>query len=415
MFRARRRGGVAAPAVVVAVVLCATAVGVACGSGSSGGSSRAAASTRGPFHRPTAQLSAAELQRFNAGATVFDATVPASKQGDRFNDNGCLGCHRDRAPEASLSSGQPAGLVARLGPDPTYGMQLQTRGPGAEGTVKLSAESVTHRWADGTETQLRRWLPEWQLLRGPFAEGTAVSFRRAPSMIGLGLLEAIPEAALRAAAAAQPASGVSGRVAELPRPGGGEPLVGRFGWKASQATIADQTDLALREDIGVVSAPAALTPTQLADLNFYNRTVAVPPLRSDGSSAVVRGAAVFESVGCAACHTPTQHSGDAAVAALAHQTFHPYTDLLLHDLGPGLADNRPEGAASGVEWRTAPLWGISRQAEVTGSPGLLHDGRARDVVEAVLWHDGEARSARLAFESLDSAKRGELLRFLAAL
>jgi CxxC motif-containing protein (DUF1111 family) len=162
-------------------------------------------------------------------------------------------------------------------------------------------------------------------------------------------------------------------------------------------------------------APPEIDPDELADLVFYNRTIAVPVGRGTRSPSSTRGAQLFERIGCAACHTPTQRSGTDFVAGLSNQTFHPYTDLLLHDMGPALADGRPDGGASGSEWRTAPLWGLGRRVEVTGRKAFLHDGRARTPTEAILWHGGEARAARERFEHLSASDRAALAAFLASL
>jgi CxxC motif-containing protein (DUF1111 family) len=158
-----------------------------------------------------------------------------------------------------------------------------------------------------------------------------------------------------------------------------------------------------------------MSATDMDDQVFYNRTIAVPIARNVDDAAVVRGANRFVDVGCSSCHTTTQRSGDDEIAGLAGQTFHPFTDLLLHDMGDGLADGRPEFEASGREWRTAPLWALGRRAETTGFSSFLHDGRARDFEEAILWHDGEARASRRAFMALTRQERSDLLAFLAAL
>jgi CxxC motif-containing protein (DUF1111 family) len=247
----------------------------------------------------------------------------------------------------------------------------------------------------------------------------------AQTMIGLGLLEAIPEADLDAAATAQAAggSGVSGEVQRVVDPASGATVVGRFGWKASQPTVASQTLAALHNDLGLTTpdvGPEGVEPEMdqetLDDLVFYNRTIAVPiSRRSTSSRPVRRGAATFDRIGCAACHTPTQVSGPDDIEAVADIEFHPYTDLLLHDMGEGLADGRSEFAASGREWRTAPLWGLGRRAEVTGVRAFLHDGRARTPEEAILWHGGEATGARYRFERLSAAERADLLAFLGSL
>jgi CxxC motif-containing protein (DUF1111 family) len=206
-------------------------------------------------------------------------------------------------------------------------------------------------------------------------------------------------------------------------------VVGRFGWKATQPTVASQTVAALEADMGVTASgpDAEMGAAELADMIFYNRTIAVPVGRSFEEARVERGAAIFEHVGCTGCHTPTQRSGpdtavrsdrnggNEAVAALADQTFHPFTDLLLHDLGPGLDDGMVEGDAAGSEWRTAPLWGLGRRVETTRRRAFLHDGRARTPTEAILWHDGEAAASRRRFEALSPRDRADLAAFLDAL
>jgi len=236
----------------------------------------------------------------------------------------------------------------------------------------------------------------------------------APTVVGLGLLEAIPTGHLRDEAREQVAAGVvSGRINQVIDPRTGQLVVGRFGWKAGQPSVESQTRAALANDMGITTAE--MDPQVLSDLIYYTRTVAVPISRGTGTTAVKEGARLFATVGCAACHATTQRSGSSDITQVAHQTFHPYTDLLLHDMGSGLADGRPDFGASGREWRTAPLWGLGRRVEVTGVEAFLHDGRARTPEEAILWHGGEAASARRKFMDLSAADRRRLLAFLSSL
>ena len=158
-----------------------------------------------------------------------------------------------------------------------------------------------------------------------------------------------------------------------------------------------------------------MSATDLADQVFYNRTIAVPIARRVDDPSVARGANTFVDLGCAACHTTTWTTGHDEVVGLSDQTIHPFTDLLLHDMGDGLADGRPEFEATGREWRTAPLWGLGRRKEVTGFDSLLHDGRARGPEEAILWHGGEATAAKTAFVGAPRSARQDLLAFLGAL
>jgi CxxC motif-containing protein (DUF1111 family) len=316
-------------------------------------------------------------------------------------------------------------------PVPTYGLQLTpatTGGGPPEATVRVRWTKVVHRMADGRRVDLRRPVLDIRPDRGALPAGVETSPRMAPTMIGLGLLEAIPEADLVAAMQRQAAGGsaVSGRVNRVADPATGATVLGRFGWKAGQPSVASQTLAALHTDLGITtpdSAPPGAAPEldaeTLADLVFYNQTIAVPIGRGVSAAPVRSGAATFQRIGCAACHTTTQRTdaggGPNHLAALAGITFHPYTDLLLHDMGAGLADGRREYLASAREWRTAPLWGLSRRVEVTAVRAFLHDGRARTPEEAILWHDGEARPARLRFERLSAGERADLLAFLDSL
>ena len=153
----------------------------------------------------------------------------------------------------------------------------------------------------------------------------------------------------------------------------------------------------------------------LDKLTLYSATLSVPAQRGAESPAVMEGAALFRGLGCSSCHMPTLQSGSHPLPEVAHQTFHPYTDLLLHDMGAGLADNRPDFAASGTEWRTPPLWGLGLVPKVNGHDVLLHDGRARGFAEAILWHSGEAETAREAFRNASKDQREALIAFLKSL
>jgi CxxC motif-containing protein (DUF1111 family) len=394
-----------------------------------GGDTTAKALRGRPFNQAARDLDNSELVRFGAGADTFDEhRTVRDGLGPDFNDDGCLSCHLDGTKRTGPAS-TPPGMLVRISADGVpvagYGLQLQTRS-----TTGRPEATVTPRWItvhghypDGTTFTLRR--PDTKIVtRTPLPDSVQFSTRTAPLIIGLGLLEAIPAADLQAAADPNDSNhdGISGRVnvvADPNSPTGS--AIGRFGWKASQPSVASQTTTALREDMGVLSAPGPdgsppeIDPDTLADLIFYNRTIAVPIGRNATSPTATRGAELFEKIGCAACHTPTQHSGPDAVAGLSDQTFHPYTDLLLHDMGPGLADGRPDGSATGSEWRTAPLWGLGRRVEVTGRQSFLHDGRARTPTEAILWHGGEASQARTRFEHLSASDRAALAAFLNSL
>ncbi len=213
-------------------------------------------------------------------------------------------------------------------------------------------------------------------------------------------------------------------------------MIGRFGWKANVATVEQQVASAFHGDIGITSSlhpeencpagqaecAAAITggspelpDDRLASVTFYGRTLSVPAMRDVESEDVQDGARLFDELGCTACHTPTLTTGASDIAALSDQEIHPYTDLLLHDMGPGLADGRPDFTATGSEWRTPPLWGLGIVDDVNGVRFLLHDGRAETLAEAILWHGGEAAAAAEAFRTAPEDDRNRLIAFLEAL
>ena len=389
-----------------------------------------------PFNQVIRNASNAELARFADGAEVFDRHLIAGDGlGPDFDDDGCLSCHIDQAADGEAIH-LPQGFVNRidhqlaaaggLGPQ----AQMRRTDGDPEATLDLVWEIVVGHYDDGTRYELLR--PRHQLgTGGRYPSHGPSSQRMAPPLIGLGLLEAVPETALEAASDPDDADddGVSGRVRTVPDPlDPSRTVTGRFGWKASQPTIESQTLAALDQDMGIdmtgATTPADLdTPrateeidrAALADMIFYNRTIAVPIGRGRGADDVARGAQTFEEIGCVSCHTPTQRSGDDVVRGLTDQTFHPFTDLLLHDMGPDLDDGLAEPGAESSEWRTAPLWGLGRRVEVTGRRAFLHDGRARTPTEAVLWHGGEAKASRDAFRALDSGERRNVEAFLASL
>jgi CxxC motif-containing protein (DUF1111 family) len=253
----------------------------------------------------------------------------------------------------------------------------------------------------------------------------------------MGLLEAVPEDALRQIAVRQRALGFNGRLNYVLDKERREIVPGRFGHKANQPSLRQQAATALIEDIGVTSrvfptencTPAQKTCTalpsggspELADsrldaLTFYLQALAVPARRDRGEPVVVQGERLFESAQCAVCHVPTLHTGDyPPLPLISNRVIHPYSDLLLHDLGDGLADGRPEYLAGARDWRTPPLWGIGRSAIVNGNATYLHDGRARSLAEAILWHGGEARVSREAFVAMRRQDRDALLAFLHSL
>ena len=418
-----------------------------------GGDTTVFDSTLHAFDHVARNASAPHKQSFGDGRSFCHDSwvIPPSSTSGRdglgplFNARACVGCHvgngRGRPPRDGEAI---SGLLFRLSvagdmPEPTYGGQLQPYGnPGIprEALPVITVEEQPGHHADGTPYALS--VPTYsfdQLGYGPMVPGTMISPRVAPQMVGMGLLELVPEATLAALADADDADGdgISGRLRYVTT-SDGRSTVGRFGWKAGQPTVRDQTAAAFYEDIGVsttihplrnctsVETECAsaidggdpeLPDTYFEDAVAFASLLAVPARRDLDDPIAERGEHLFASTGCATCHTPRLETGDSYVyPELAHQVIRPMTDLLLHDMGPALADGRPEGDATGTEWRTPPLWGIGLLRAVSGHTRLLHDGRARDVEEAILWHGGEAQRARDGFSALDAGERAALLRFL---
>lgn len=426
------------------------------------------------FSQPSAGMSPDRLDLFNRGNALFRklwiaAPSPITTSdglGPLYNARSCQACHlndgRGHPPEGveddrismilrlSLPGGTaPEGVTDWIATtsDPALGGQLQDfAAPGlqAEGRPEVTYTETPVTLADGTVVSLR--APTYSIT--PTApEGLLISPRAAPQMIGLGLLEAIPAADILALADPDDADGdgISGRAQIVPSVEYGVPMLGRFGHKAGAPTIREQTAAALSADMGLSnplfpdpwgdctaaqtacrSAPHGQTPdirdghevdtAALELLTHYARNLGVPMRRSPDAPEVLKGQALFTETGCAACHQPgfvtlpltDQPEQDA-------QVIWPYTDLLLHDMGPGLADNRPEGRASGQEWRTPPLWGIGLTETVSGHTQFLHDGRARTLLEAVLWHGGEAKAQRDAVAAMTAEDRAALMAFLGSL
>jgi CxxC motif-containing protein (DUF1111 family) len=414
------------------------------------------------FTFPAANLKKENQRAFFFGNRLFNTNwviAPASVKsfdglGPLFNRVSCSGCHtqdgRGRPPLAENEVMES--MLMRLSvPDgnggtmahPVYGDQLSEQAnPGipAEGITKISLQIIKGAFGDGETFELQK--PGYQIEQlgyGPLGDDVLLSPRVAQQVIGLGLLEAVPENSL--AEIADPddknGDGISGRMNRLLDPLSGQEVAGRFGWKANQPNLMTQNAGAAFGDIGLtsplhlienctagqktcLSAPVApevdLSQNFLDRLTLYTRLLAVPTQRNPEDVTVRKGGQLFTAYGCTQCHTPVMRTdGNAALPELKDQTFHPFTDLLLHDMGEGLADNRPDGQATGTEWRTQPLWGVGLIKTVNGHQRLLHDGRARGVAEAVLWHGGEAERAREAFRTAKSEDRRALIAFVNSL
>ncbi|MFI8465350.1 di-heme oxidoredictase family protein [Stutzerimonas stutzeri] len=436
----------------------------------SGGSTTVMKFDQNAYSMPSANLAPMRRLDFSVGNSFFRnpwVIAPASTTardglGPLLNTNACQNCHikdgrgHPPAPDAtsavsmlvrlSIPAGPEHAEVVRergIAPEPSYGGQLQDMaipGVAPEGKVRLRYSTEQVRFADGTEVELRR--PEIELndlAYGDMHPDTRMSLRIAPPMIGLGLLEAIPEEALLANADPDDRNGdgISGRPNRVFDQTSRQTVIGRFGWKAGQPSLNQQNADAFFNDMGLSTSllsGSSCTDRQtecrampdggepevsddiLAQVLFYTRNLGVPARRNVDDPQVLAGKTLFHRAGCQSCHVPQfTTAGDAAEPELANQLIRPYTDLLLHDMGEGLADNRPEFEASGREWRTPPLWGIGLTQAVSGHTQFLHDGRARNLLEAILWHGGEAEKARQIVLGYDQNERTALLSFLESL
>lgn len=420
--------------------------------------------TPNAFSQPIPGLEREPNLLFFVGNSFFNqnwVTAPASTTardglGPLFNSRSCSGCHfkdgRGRQPE--FHGEAPTGFVIRLStperdptgaylPDPVYGSQFQTQsiqGVPSEGELQITYREFTGSFADGRPYTLRQPIYTLtDLSYGALQPDVVLSPRVANQMIGLGLLEAIQETTLLSLADPEDrnSDGISGRPNLVWDALNNASALGRFGWKANQPSIYQQVASAFMGDIGISTtlfSEQNCTPTQLACLEaqdggapeideddllkvvLYSSVLAVPAQRDYDSPLVQRGETIFYDAQCHLCHIPTLQTGThPTIPALSDQTIHPYTDLLLHDMGDGLSDGRPDYEASGSEWRTPPLWGIGLFESVNGHTYYLHDGRARNLLEAVLWHDGEAHNSREFVLSMDESSVEALIVFLRSL
>ena len=444
------------------------------GEARSGGSATVRKTDQNAFSMPSANLPPSRRVDFSVGNSFFrspwviapSTTTARDGLGPLFNTNACQGCHikdgRGHPPAADdvnavsmlvrLSIPDTpayAKVIEQIGvvPEPVYGGQFQDMavpGVAPEGKVRVDYTAVPVRFKDGTEVELRKpSLNITQLGYGPMHPDTRFSARIAPPMIGLGLLEAIPDEAILANAEAQAKAnnGISGRPNRVWDDAGQKTVLGRFGWKAGQPNLNQQNVHAFSGDMGLTTslrpfddctdaqtackqAPSGNGPDGEPEVSdnilrlvlFYSRNLAVPARRDVNAPEVLAGKTLFYQAGCQSCHTPKYTTAaNAAEPELANQVIRPYSDLLLHDMGDGLADNRSEFQASGREWRTPPLWGIGLTQAVSGHTQFLHDGRARNLLEAVLWHGGEATAAQQQVLSFNAEQRAALLAFLNSL
>ncbi len=435
-----------------------------------------ARATTDAFSQLSANMPFEHEMDFKLGNALFRKTwvaAPASTLasdglGPLYNARACQDCHlkdgRGHPPEGpddgrvsmflrlSLPGGtDPDGIAEWLAtqPVPDYGGQLQdlaAPGHAAEGQMTVSYNDLPVTLGDSTTVTLR--APSYGIADpgyGALSPDLQISPRVAPQMIGLGLLEAIPAADIVALADPDDADGdgISGRAQIVPSVEYGVPMLGRFGFKAGAPTIREQSAGAFSGDMGLstslhpdpwgdcpqttcIGAPHGQEPgirdglevdkASLDLVTFYSRNLGVPERRKVGDPQVLRGKELFHEMNCSGCHSPKHVTNRLdGQPEQSFQLIWPYTDLLLHDMGPGLADDRPEGRATGSEWKTPPLWGIGLTAQVSGHTQFLHDGRARTLLEAILWHGGEAQAARDAAAALPKPDRDALIAFLESL
>lgn len=397
--------------------------------------------TADAFTHPAANLTMDQLNLFQAGRGPFDFHWEIPLLGPLFNNDACFGCHESNGRGQSLigngalqsqslirvslvdgTPDVPGGDV----PVPGFGLQLQDHA-----TVGLPEVIVTLSWVphsvmygDGTTQMMRAPMVDPRTPDGNTLDpNIRTSYRQAPGLIGMGLLEAIPDDAIAALADPDDADGdgISGKLNMVWDFAKQATVPGRFGHKASEPSVRQQGAGAFANDMGLsnklfpeTDGSRDVNDDQFDEVMQFLSTIAVPAA-APRNAAATRGRKLFDDFGCASCHVPTFVTGDAAIPQLAHQTIHPYTDLLLHDVGDLLTDGRRDFLAEGVEWRTPPLWGLGLVQVIEPNATFLHDGRAQTVAEAILWHGGEAMAAREAFRLAAQQDRDALLAFLQTL
>ncbi len=434
---------------------------------------------RDSFSHPSANMPFERELDFRVGNGIFKkiwVSAPSSTKssdglGPLFNARACQRCHlKDGRGHPPAAGERASSMLLRISippqdsedlaalqtyrkstiSEPTYGGQLQTfsvQGIRAEGDITIQYSNKTVKLADGQVVSLRD--PNYDvsgLHYGPLHDDVMISPRVAPPIIGMGLLEAIPESAILANADSDDENGdeISGRPNWVWSDEHDKVMLGRFGWKAGQPTLSQQAAGAFLGDVGI-STPlyqkhyGDCTPTQnecqdaphggtsspgdseagieMFDLLlFYTRNLGVPARRDVDDPQVLEGKRLFYESNCTGCHTPKFVTARNSIGdEQSFQLIWPYTDLLLHDMGEGLADNRPDGVATGREWRTPPLWGIGLTEIVNGHTLFLHDGRARNLLEAILWHGGEAKKSKEMVVNMTQVEREALLAFLRSL
>lgn len=420
-----------------------------------GGDATTDNNTSGAYSQPVDGLTEVEDYRHAHGDRLFETNFVAKGNpiqaglGPLYNNNSCINCHQKegRAPfPANLNARSGFFLRISVGNDPINGpigapgfggqlQQLAVTGYTPECKFAVRYEEKKEIYGDGTEVILRKPIYSVYDTYIPLPAGYMTSPRIGMPVFGLGLLEAIPEETILSYADPydKDGDGISGRPNYVMNGETKKTMLGRFGWKANASTVLDQCAQAFVNDMGLTSyvypveasadqtnadpyeVKEEISRVELDAVAFYARTLAVPSPRGLETKTVKHGAQLFTDLGCAKCHVPTMDTGDSDIKALAHQTIYAYTDMLLHDMGEDLADNRPDFLATGHEWKTRPLWGIGLTYTVNGYEYYLHDGRAHTLEEAILWHGGEADKVKEKFKALKKSDRDAVITFLKAL
>lgn len=405
-----------------------------------------------PFGQPLPGLTDEQLAQHNQGDFLFETSFVSSGNktnpglGPLFNENSCDHCHpKDGRADFPKNLNVPSGFFLRIssGNDPIHG---PIAAPGFGGQLQQNAvngfvpevqfgvvyQPLVRTYADGTQITLQKPVYSITPLERPLPAKYELSPRIGMPVFGLGLLENIPEKAILAYADADDSDGdgISGRPNYVWDNVNRKTSLGRFGWKANTATLREQCAAAMVNDMGLTNPlfnmeergeldkykhGIEISVKQLDDITFYCQTLSVPARTNAKDPTVMKGEKLFTDLGCAKCHVPTMKTGKNVLPNLNEQTIHAFTDMLLHDMGDDLADEREDFLANGKEWKTRSLWGLGYTLAANGHERLLHDGRAKSIEEAILWHGGEAEDTRNKFMALPKGERQTLLTFLRSL
>lgn len=403
-----------------------------------------------------------EQAQFATGNSLFNQSWVASPAsttardglGPTFNARSCAGCHfKDGRGEPLINGETSSGFLIRVsqlgqsingGPLalPSYGTQIQDRsnnGIASESNVTVTYETISGTYADGNIYELQK--PTYSFSNEQFGSlaGVETSPRVAQQTIGMGLISALPDSQIlqHEDELDTDGDGISGKANYVWNTETNATELGKYGWKANTPTLKTQVAGAFHGDMGLTTSVFAenncpspqqdcldapnggepeVTDDQLERVVFYQSTLSVPNRRNAEEQNVLEGKVLFNELACITCHAIDQITGTSEIHTLLENiTIKPYSDFLLHDMGDALADNRADFLATGNEWRTQPLWGIGLISTVNGHTFLLHDGRARNIEEAILWHGGEAEKSKTDFTKLDATQREQLIAFINSL